>query len=107
MAATLAATFTLISCVQGSLCIIIKIHYLRNPVQSVVGETLNCKREVNNPRDLYTVDLRQYGTTVGLYYVLLFLIRHGGVIKATLNGSRPRLGPRQYCRIPKTLHREV
>ena len=65
MEVTLVATFTLICCVQGSLCIIIKIQYLGNPVQSVVGETLNCKREVNNPRDLYTIDLRKYGTTVG------------------------------------------
>ena len=35
-----------------------------NPVRSVVGETLNCKREINNLQDLYVVDLWKYGTVV-------------------------------------------
>ena len=64
MAATLAATFTLISCVRGSLCIIIKIS-VWNPVLSVVSKTLNCECEIKNPQDLYAVGLRKYGTTVG------------------------------------------
>ena len=38
-----------------------------NPVRSVVG-ALNCKPEVKNPQDLYTVSLWKYGTTIG--YVL-------------------------------------
>ena len=32
---------------------------------SIVGETLNCKREVKNPQDLHVIGLRKYGTTVG------------------------------------------
>ena len=36
-----------------------------NPVRSVVGEILNCKREVKNPQDLYVVSLWKYGTTIG------------------------------------------
>ena len=91
MAATLAVTFTLISFVQGSLCIIIKISHFWNPDQSVIGETLNWEREVKNPQDLYAVSLWKYGTTVS--HVLrviscickLFLIlRHGGVFEPTL-----------------------
>ena len=61
MAATLAATFTLIRCVRGSL-----YGDIWSLVRSVrVGETLNCKREVKNPQHLYAVGLRKYGTTVG------------------------------------------
>ena len=52
----------------------------------MVGETLNCEREVKNSQNLYAVGLRKYDTTVG--HVLrviscictLFLIRHGDVI---------------------------
>ena len=36
-----------------------------NPVWSVVNETLNCKREVKNPQDLYMVGLWKYGITIG------------------------------------------
>ena len=37
-----------------------------DPVRSVVGETLNCEREViTNPQYLYAVDLWKYGTTIG------------------------------------------
>ena len=36
-----------------------------NPVRSVVGETLNCEREVKNPQDLYVVGLWKYDTTIG------------------------------------------
>ena len=36
-----------------------------NPVWSVVCETLNCKREVKNPQDLYVVGLWKDGTTIG------------------------------------------
>ena len=82
MAVILAATFTLIRCVQGSL-----YGDIWDLVRSVcVGETLNCKREVKNPQNLYMVSLRKYGTTVGhilcviLCICTLFLIRHGGVI---------------------------
>ena len=61
MAATLAAAFTLIRCVQGSLC-----GDIWNLVWSVcVGETLNCEREVKNPQNHYVVNLGEYGTTVG------------------------------------------
>ena len=82
MEVTLAATFTLISCVQGSL-----YGDIWNLVRSVcVGETLNCECEVKNPLNLYVVGLRKYGTTVGHVprviscICTLFLIRHGGVI---------------------------
>ena len=61
MAATLAATFTLIRCVRGSL-----YGDIWNLVRSVcVSETLNCEREVKNPQNIYAVGLRKYGTTVG------------------------------------------
>ena len=87
MVATRAAIFTLIRCVRGSL-----YRDIWNRIWSVrVGETLNCKREVKNPLNLYVVGLRKYGTTVGHVPCVisciytLFLIRHGGVI-----------GPRQY-----------
>ena len=64
MAVTLAATFTLISCAQGSICIAsYKNKYLESC--SVVGETLNCECEVKIPLDLYAVGLMKYGTTVG------------------------------------------
>ena len=53
MAAILAAIFTLIMCVRGSL-----YGDIWNFVQSVrVGETLNCKCEVKNPQNLYAVIL--------------------------------------------------
>ena len=82
MAVTLAATFTFIRCVRGSL-----YGDMWNLVQLVhICETLNCEREVKNPQNLYAVSVRKYGTTVGhvlcviSYICMLFLIRHGGVI---------------------------
>ena len=61
MAVTLAATFTFIRCVRGSL-----YGDTWNLVQLVrVGETLNCEHEVKNPQNLYAVSLRKYDTTVG------------------------------------------
>ena len=55
MAAILAATFTIIMGVRGSL-----YGDIWNLVQSVrVGETLNCKRVVKNPQNLYAVSLRK------------------------------------------------
>ena len=60
MAATLAATFTLISVFEDD------YEDIWNPVRSVVGETLNCEREVKtNPQDLYVVGLWKYGTAIG------------------------------------------
>ena len=44
MAVTLAAVFTLISCVRYD-----NYEDIWNPVWLVVGETLNCKHEVKNP----------------------------------------------------------
>ena len=81
MAATLAATFTLIKCVRGSL-----YGDIWNLVR--VGETLNCERKVKNPQplNLYAVGLRKCSTTVGhIVRVIssictLNLIRYGGVI---------------------------
>ena len=64
MAVNLAATFTLISCIRGSLCIIIKISGILFD-RLLVPETLNCEGEVKNPQDYYVVGLRKYGTTVG------------------------------------------
>ena len=61
MAATLTATFTLISCVRGSFCIIIKISGILLCQLSI---TLNCTCGVKNPQDLYTVGLTKYGSTV-------------------------------------------
>ena len=55
MAAILAATFTLIMGVRGSL-----YGDIWNLVQGVrVNETLNCKSEVKNPKNLYVVSLRK------------------------------------------------
>ena len=63
IAATLAATFTFIRCVQESLY---GARYGDIWNRSVrVGETLNCEREVKNSPNLYTVGLRKYDTTVG------------------------------------------
>ena len=55
MGVTLAATFTLIRSVRGS---------LHGDVWNLVGlvcvsETLNCEREVKNPLNLYVVGLRK------------------------------------------------
>ena len=65
--------------------------YIQNPVQSVIGETLNHEHEVKNPQDLYVVGLKKYGTTVGhvlcvISCICMFflILRHGGVIKPTL-----------------------
>ena len=61
MTAALAATFTLIKCVRGSL-----YGDIWNLAQLVhVGETLNFECEVKNPQNLYAVSLRKYDTTVG------------------------------------------
>ena len=51
----MAATFTVISCVQG--------YYVYKDIRDPgVGETLNCKSEVRNPKDPYAVSV---STTVG------------------------------------------
>ena len=84
MAATLTATFTLISCVQGSLRT-----YNYKDIRILFGQlsvTLNCECEVKNPPDLYAVGLRKYGTTVRHVLCVILCIctyiklRHGGVI---------------------------
>ena len=82
MAVTLAAIFTDLLGVRGSL-----YGDIWNLVRLVrVGKTLNCEREVKNPQNLYTVCLRKYGTIVGHVVrvisciCMLFLIKHGDVI---------------------------
>ena len=104
MATTLAANFTLISCVRGSL-----YGDIWNLVWSVcVGETLNCEREVKNPQNLYAVGLKKYGTTVGhILRVIsrsctLFFNKAWWSHRSTLTGCTAAT-----VLIPKTCHREV
>ena len=40
-----------------------------NPVRLIVGETLNCKRKVKNPQDLYAISLRNMALQSAVYYV--------------------------------------
>ena len=104
MAATLATTFTLLGCGQGSL------YYgdIWNLVQSVhVGETLNCEREVKNPRNLYTVSLRKYDTTAGHVLRVISCICILFFNKAWWCHWSTLTGPPATVLIPKTCHREV
>ena len=67
-----------------------------NPVWSVVGETLNCKRKVKNPQDLYAISLRKYGTTVGCVLYVIPCICTLFFNKAKWYHQAHFVGPRQY-----------
>ena len=98
MAASLAVTFTLISCVRGSLCIIIKISGI---LFSRLSVALNCKRGVKNPQDLYVIDLRKYGTTVGhVLCIISCICTLFFNSEAWCPGTDPGWGIRGKCPLP-------
>ena len=115
MAATLAATFTLISCVRGSLYTIIKISGILFGQLSVKPWTANVKLKILR---IFTQSI--YGNMalqLAMYYVsshasvrYFLILRHSGVFEPTLmahrhdsNDSRPWLATRR-SRIASTVH---
>ena len=98
MVMTLAATFILITCFQGSL-----YGDIWNLVRLVrVSETLNCKCEVKNPQNLYAVSLRKYSTTVGLILHAISCICTLFFNKAWWCHRSTLTGPPATVLIPKT-----
>ena len=79
-----------------------------NPVQSVVGETLNCEHKVKNPQDLYAVSLWKYGTTVShvlrtchlMHLHVIFNTEAWWCLQAHFDGPLAQM-------IPMTCHKEV
>ena len=79
-----------------------------NPVQSVVGETLNCEREVKNPQVYYADSLRKYGTSVGhVLHVISCICTLFFNTEARQCHRAHFDGPRRTVLIPKTCHREA
>ena len=89
MAATLAATFTLTSCVQGSLCIIIKVSGILFGQLSVKSWTGNIKLKILN---IFTWSVYEnMALQLAMYYMsshasacYFLILRHGGVFEPTL-----------------------
>ena len=74
-------------------CCIRDYHVYRDTWVAVIGEVLECERELTNTRDRYAVAVTKNGTIIGYLprnfpRVCLLFLRRGGSIRCEVTGGR-------------------